>query len=623
MALKTVFDQKNCYYLTKNSEEEKMPQTDRQAEKYRILQTQFGHKAFRALQEEAVDTILAGKDLLMILPTGGGKSLSYQLPTLLMDGTTVVVSPLLALMHDQVQSLKAQGMRAEMLSSMQSSEESGDIIRRLYAGEIDFLYLSPERLNTDGMRNILSQIRLNYFVIDEAHCISEWGHEFRADYRALSQLRDYFPNVTVAAFTATATEHVREDIVRLLRLHDATLLQGKIFRENLQITARHRIRDGYDQLTDFLDDHKGESGIVYAFSRKNVEMIAHHLQKKGYAAAAYHAGMPAEERNSVFHDFVHDEVKIIVATIAFGMGIDKSNIRFVVHMSLPKTLENYYQEIGRAGRDGDHADVVLLFSAGDSIQQKRFVEMNDDDGYKQHLLQKLSTIQRYATSEGCRHQQLAAYFNDTIEPCGDKCDNCLEPDHDKRDITTEAQMFLSTVYRTGQSFGKNYLIDVLRGSREQKILANGHDGLSVYGVGEKLSKKQWFVVIDRLLEVEALNVNEHQGLLLSEKGLQILKGHEPLLIRSERLNVKAKTVKKSAPESYDYDAGLFESLRGLRQEIAQEKGVPPYIVFGDKTLKEMAAKRPQTKEEMLQVGGIGEVKFERYGEAFLALLQGV
>jgi len=559
----------------------------------------------------------------MILPTGGGKSLSYQLPTLLMEGTTVVVSPLLALMHDQVQSLKAQGMRAEMLSSMQDAEESGDIVRRLYAGEIDFLYLSPERLNTDGMRNILSQVRLNYFVIDEAHCISEWGHEFRADYRALSQLRDYFPNVTVAAFTATATEHVRDDIVRLLRLHDATLLQGKIFRENLQITARHRIKDGYDQLSDFLDDHKGESGIVYAFSRKNVEAIAHHLQKKGYAAAAYHAGMPGEERNRVFHDFVHDEVKIIVATIAFGMGIDKSNIRFVVHMSLPKTLENYYQEIGRAGRDGDHADVVLLFSAADSIQQKRFIEMNDDEGYKQHLLQKLATIQRYATSESCRHQQLAAYFNDVIEPCGDKCDNCLEPDHEKRDISTEAQMLLSTVYRTGQSFGKNYLIDVLRGSREQKILSNGHDELSVYGVGGKLDKKQWFVVIDRLLEVEALNMNEHQGLMLSETGLEILKGQQKLLIRSERLNVKAKTVKKAAPESFDYDTGLFEALRALRQEIAQEQGVPPYIVFGDKTLKEMAAKRPQTKDEMLQVGGIGEVKFDRYGEEFLGLLQGV
>ena len=593
-----------------------------QEKKYQILQEQFGHSAFRPLQEEAVDTILSGRDLLMILPTGGGKSLSFQLPTLMMEGTTVVISPLLALMHDQVQSLQAQGMRAEMLSSMQSSEEGGDIVRRLYANEIDFLYLSPERLNTDGMRNILTQIKLNYFVIDEAHCISEWGHEFRGDYRALSQLKETYPHVSVAAFTATATEHVRHDIVKNLQLHNAAVLQGKIFRENLQITAKHRIKDGYDQLTNFLDDRKAESGIVYAFSRKSVEAIAAHLIKKGYSAAAYHAGMPTQQRNDVFHNFVHDKTKIIVATIAFGMGIDKSNIRFVVHMSLPKTLENYYQEIGRAGRDGDHADVVLLFSAADTIQQKRFVEMNDGDAqYKAHLLQKLSTIQRFASSETCRHQQLAAYFDDDLEACKDKCDNCLEPDHEKKDISTEAKMLLSTVYRTGQSFGKNYLIDILRGSKEQKILANGHDALSVYGVGEKLSKKQWFVVIDRLLEVEALAVNEHQGLFLTETGLKILKGETPLLIRSERLNVKAKTVKKSTPESFDYDTSLFETLRALRYEIAQEQNVPAYIVFGDKTLKEMAAKNPQSKEEMLKVGGIGEVKFERYGAQFLTLLQ--
>ena len=603
-------------------EVEKMSQNDHTQEKYSILQSQFGHKAFRPLQEEAVDTILAGRDLLMILPTGGGKSLAFQLPTLLMDGTTVVVSPLLALMHDQVQSLRGQGMRAEMLSSMQSSEESREIVRSLYANEIDFLYLSPERLNTEGMQNILSQIKVNYFVIDEAHCISEWGHEFRGDYRALSQLKDRYPHAAIAAFTATATEHVRHDIMHNLRLDDALLLQGSVFRENLQITARHRIKDGYDQLTDFLDDHRHESGIVYAFSRKNVESIAQHLQKKGYAAAAYHAGMPGEVRNKVFHDFVHDEVKIIVATIAFGMGIDKSNIRFVVHMSLPKTLENYYQEIGRAGRDGDHSDVVLLFSASDFIQQKRFIDMNDgDEQYKNHMLEKLSTIQRFASSETCRHQQLAAYFNDTLAVCGDKCDNCLEPDHDKKDISTEAQMFLSTVYRTGQSFGKNYLIDILRGSREQKVLANGHDSLSVYGVGEKLSKKQWFVIIDRLLEVEALHVNEYHGLMLSEIGLKILKGQEKLFIRSERLNVKAKTVKKTAPEAFDYDVDSFERLRALRHEIAQESSVPAYIVFGDKTLKEMAAKNPQTKEEMLLIGGIGEVKFERYGEQFLGLLK--
>ena len=594
-----------------------MPPHDKQS----VLKTHFGHSAFRPLQEEAVDTILAGRDLLMILPTGGGKSLAYQLPALIMEGTTVVISPLLALMHDQVQSLRAQGMRAQMLSSMQSAEESSGIVRGLYAGEVDFLYLSPERLNTDGMRQILSQIRLNYFVVDEAHCISEWGHEFRGDYRALSQLRDLYPGTAIAAFTATATAHVREDILRQLRLNEATVLQGQLYRDNLQITVRHRIKDGYDQLRDFLDDHRSESGIVYAFSRKSVEAVAHFLQQKGYAAAAYHAGMPTEKRNAVFHDFVHDEVRIIVATIAFGMGIDKSNIRYVFHMSLPKTVENYYQEIGRAGRDGDHADVVMLFGAQDLISQKRFVEMNEDKQYKAHLMQKLSAVHRYAASETCRHQQLAEYFGDTIEPCGLHCDNCLEPEYDKRDITTEAQMLLSTVYRTGQRFGKSYLVDVLRGSREQKLLANGHDALSVYGVGEALNKKQWFVIIDRMFEIGAVEPNEHHGLMLTQPGLAVLKGNETVLIRADRLNVRAKTVSRAAPEMLDYDAELFETLRALRFELAQEHGVPPYVVFGDKTLKEMAAKRPQSKMEMLDVGGIGEVKFERYGTQFLQVLQ--
>jgi ATP-dependent DNA helicase RecQ len=523
-------------------------------------------------------------------------------------------------MHDQVQSLQSQGLRAQMLSSMQNSEQSSAIIQRLYRGDIQFLYLSPERLNTEGMRNMLSEIALNYFVIDEAHCISEWGHEFRADYRALSNLRDFFPNIPIAAFTATATEHVREDIIRLLRLKNTCKLQGAVFRENLSITVRHRIKDGFDQLIDFLKEREHESGIVYAFSRKNVETITRHLRQRGFKANAYHAGLSTEVRNDAFHEFVHDEVKIMVATIAFGMGIDKSNIRFVVHMALPKTLENYYQEMGRAGRDGDSADVVLLFGASDVLQQKRFIDMNEDAAYKVHMLQKLGMIQRYATSESCRHQQIAEYFGDVMQVCADRCDNCLEPDYEKRDISKESQMLLSAIYRTGQMFGKNYIIDVLRGSKEQKILSNAHDELSVYGIGEHLNKKQWFVVCDRLLELEALHVNEHQGMMLSQNGLQILKGKANVLIRSERLNVKAKTVKKSPSQPSEYDGGFFESLRSLRHEIAQEKALPAYMIFSDKTLKELASVRPQSKEEMLQISGIGEVKFERYGRTFLELL---
>ena len=592
------------------------------ANKYAILQSQFGHKNFRALQEEAVDTILAGKDLLMILPTGGGKSLSYQLPALLMRGVTVVISPLLALMHDQVESLRAQGMSAEMLSSMQNSQEATDIYRRLYNSDINFLYLSPERLNTDSIRNLLSKIEVNYFVIDEAHCISEWGHEFRSDFRALSHIRKHFPNINIAAFTATATSHVRDDIIHNLQLQDATLLQGQVFRKNLHITVRNRIKDGYDQLLDFLNDRKDESGIVYAFSRKNVESIADYLERKGFKAEAYHAGLPTQTRNKVFHNFVHDKTRIIVATIAFGMGIDKGNIRFVVHMSLPKTIENYYQEMGRAGRDGDEAEVVLLFGASDVIQQKRFIDMNDDEAYKAHMMQKLNTISRYASSENCRHQQIAQYFGDTLSTCKDKCDNCLEPEHSKKDITTEAQKLLSTIYRTQQMYGKNYVIDILRGSKEQKILANGHDTLSVYGIGKEHSKTLWYVIIDRLLELEAITMNEHQGLILLDMGLNILKAKEKAFIRAERLNVKAKTVKKTNFESFGFDNALFEELRALRAKIANEKGVAAYLICSDKTLKEMAGSIPVNKMQMLQISGIGEVKFERFGQQFLTLLKG-
>ncbi len=587
--------------------------------KHTLLQTYFGHKVFRPFQEEAVDAIMQGRDLLMILPTGGGKSLAYQLPTLLMNGTTVVVSPLLALMHDQVCSLRSQGMRAEMLSSMQSAEASQDILACLYRGEIQFLYLSPERLNTMSMRRVLSKIPLNYFVIDEAHCISEWGHEFREDFRELHRLRDYFKHTPIAAFTATATEQVRDDIERQLQLKNTCKLQGSIFRNNLNISVRHRMKEGYDQLYDILKDRTTESGIVYAFSRKNVEAIAHYLQRQGFKAAAYHAGLSAEQRNEAFRAFVYDEVQVMVATIAFGMGIDKSNIRFVIHMSLPKTLENYYQEMGRAGRDGDSADTVLLFSASDVIQQKRFIEMHDDVQYKTQMLHKLNAMHRYATAEKCRHRQLAEYFSETLEACGTHCDYCLEPEYEKRNITTEAQMLLSAVYRTGQTFGKNYIIDILRGAKEQKVLANSHEQLSVYGIGRQWSKKQWFVLCERMLEIEALLPNAYGGLVLTSNGREILKGEKQVSIRADRLHVKAKTLRRATVETDEYDVNLFESLRRLRQHIASDHSVPAYIVFSDKTLKEMAVLRPQSKEAMLQIGGVGEVKFERYGKEFLKM----
>ncbi len=592
-----------------------------QDEKYHLLQERFGHNDFRQKQEEAVDSILAKQDLLMILPTGGGKSLAFQLPTLMMSGTTVVISPLIALMQDQVHALNAQKMDAEMLSSMQSREESEMIINDLIYGNVKFLYLSPERLNTPRMQQILSQIEINFFVIDEAHCISEWGHEFREDYRALSQLRERFPSVNIAAFTATATPHVRDDILRLLNLETPKVLQGTIFRENLKIRVKHRNGEGKEQLLELLRRYPNQSGIIYTSSRKKTQSLSQYLNAQGYKTLAYHAGLPHQERSDVYHAFVYDEVQIVVATIAFGMGIDKSNIRFVVHMSLPKTVENYYQEMGRAGRDGDDAEVLLLYSAADMVQQKHFIDQIQDAVHNRHALDKLNAIYRYCSSETCRHQMIAKYFEDDILTCKSHCDNCTEDKKERKDITVQAQKLLSTIYKTSQMFGKNYIIDILRGSKEQKILANHHDELSVYGIGEELSKKQWFVIVDRLLEVGAIDFNEHKGLILSQEGVLILKGKSILEIDVSRLQVKESKMKKIINEVFDFNSDLFEKLRILRSVIAKENSIPAYIVFADKTLKEMARDVPQTKEEMLAINGVGAKKLEQYGEQFIALIK--
>ncbi len=588
--------------------------------KQEILQNYFGHSSFRPLQEEVVDAIVAGEDVLMILPTGGGKSLCYQLPTLLMEGVTVVISPLLALMHDQVVALQANGIAAAMLSSMQGMEESRETEQQLRAGEIKLLYVAPERLKNSYFLTLLHGLKINFFVVDEAHCVSEWGHEFREDYRKLSLLKETFATTPIAAFTATATHAVEQDIASQLRLETPKRVRGSLFRENLMIGVQHRIKDGRAQLMSFLKAHKGESGIIYTLSRKSTEAIAGYLQGRGVEARAYHAGLPTEKKNSTFADFVADRVQIVVATIAFGMGIDKSNIRFVVHMTLPKTLENFYQEIGRAGRDGLEAETLLLFSAADIVQQKSFIDDLPESPYKAHAYNKLDQMVRFANSEACRHQAIAHYFDDSIEACGTRCDNCTMPESSKIDITDAARKLLSAIYRTQQRFGLHYVIDVLRGSREQRILENGHDALSVYGIGETYSKAQWLTIGDRLLELGAVVMGEFKVYCLTPSGTEILKGIKKVDLKEERLSIR-KTVKKKEDFSADYDTDRFEKLRLLRTEIAQAQGVPPYIIFSDKTLKDMSVKLPQSKEAMLEVHGIGEVKYERYGEQFLVLLR--
>jgi ATP-dependent DNA helicase RecQ len=588
--------------------------------KLETLEHYFGHRSFRPLQEEVVDAILAKRDVLMILPTGGGKSLCYQLPTLLMEGITVVVSPLLALMHDQVVALQANGISAEMLSSMQDLEESQKIEAQLRRGEIKLLYVAPERLTNAYFLNLLHQLPINFFVIDEAHCVSEWGHEFRENYRRLSLLKEQFATTPIAAFTATATHAVESDIASNLGLQDPKRVRGSLFRENLTIHARHRIKDGRAQLMEFLKLHRDESGIIYTLSRKSTEAVAHFLQSKGIEARAYHAGLSTEEKNCTYADFVADRVQIVVATIAFGMGIDKSNIRFVVHMTMPKTLENYYQEIGRAGRDGLESETLLLFSAQDIVQQKMFIEDLPETPYKQHAFNKLDSMVRFANSENCRHQSIAAYFDDRIEECGDRCDNCAAPESEKVDITTAARMLLSTILRTEQNYGLHYVIDVLKGSKEQRVLQNGHDSLSVYGIGEEYSKSQWLTIGDKLLELNAVEIGEFKVYRLTPFGIEVIKGVHQIELKKERLAVQRSEVKKRVSYFDDYDVEVYDKLRDLRTQIASEKGIPPYIVFSDKTLKDLSVKVPKDKEAMLEVHGIGEVKFERYGEEFLTLL---
>jgi len=588
--------------------------------KLETLEHYFGHSAFRPLQEEVVDAILNKEDVLMILPTGGGKSLCYQLPTLLMDGITVVVSPLLALMHDQVVALKANGIPGAMLSSMQNLEESQTIEQELRAGKIKLLYVAPERLTNAYFLNMLHQLPINFFVIDEAHCVSEWGHEFRENYRRLSLLKEQFATTPIAAFTATATNAVEQDIATNLGLQDPKRVRGSLFRENLTIHAKHRIKDGRAQLMEFLKMHKGESGIIYTLSRKNTEAVAHFLQEKGIEAKAYHAGLPTEEKNRTYADFVADRVQVVVATIAFGMGIDKSNIRFVVHMTMPKTLENFYQEIGRAGRDGLEAETLLLFSAQDIVQQKMFIEDLPEIPYKEHAFNKLDSMVRFANSENCRHQSVAAYFDDRIKACADKCDNCTAPESEKVDITTASRMLLSTILRTEQKFGLHYVIDVLKGSKEQRVLQNGHDSLSVYGIGTEYSKSQWLTIGDKLLELGAVEIGEFKVYKLTTYGIEVIKGAHEILLKKERLEVQKAVAKKKVSYFDDYDVEMYDKLRNLRTEIASEKGIPPYIVFSDKTLKDLSSKVPQDKDGMLEVHGIGEVKFERYGKAFLDVL---
>ena len=586
------------------------------SKKQEILKKLFGHNSFRQFQEEAIDTILQKRDLLTILPTGGGKSLCYQLPSLLMDGVTVIISPLIALMQDQVMAMQSNGISACMISSAQNNSEIETVYQKLLSNNLKLLYIAPERFTSNTFMGVLQRININFFVIDEAHCVSEWGHEFRGEYRNLNRLKQMFPNIAITAFTATATKKVQNDIISALRLQDPLLLRGETKRENLIIDVQKRAGNGRTQLINFLNLHKNECGIIYTFTRREAQSIANFLQEKHFSAKAYHAGLSSQTRDEVYKEFLYEKINIVVATIAFGMGIDKSNIRFVVHMSMPKTMENYYQEIGRAGRDGLKSEVLLLSTKGDEIQRRVLIDDLDNNEYKSVMYHKLEQMYKYTISSKCRHKIIAAYFDDEIEECGNLCDNCVKGEVQKVDITVDAQKFLSAVYRCDQKFGQNHIIDLLRGSKNQKIFQFGHDNLSVYGIGKERSKDEWSAISDRLFDVNAISLGEHRILKLEPKGFNILQKKATLEIDEDNFG---KVYKAIDTKILSCDDEFYENFRELRKKIAKEENVPAYVVFSDKTLVQLSEKLPQTKDEMLQIHGIGEVKFEKYGDPFLLL----
>ena len=586
---------------------------------YDTLRKVFGFREFRPNQERVVHALLEKRDVLAIMPTGGGKSLCYQLPAVLLEGTCMVISPLIALMKDQVDGARANGIRAAFLNSSQSPEERDEVMESLLSGQLDLLYVAPERFILSHFRETLSRVRISMAVIDEAHCISEWGHDFRPDYLSLSDLVTLFPDIPVAAFTATATHRVQQEMLDKLALRNPLIVRASFDRPNLLYDVRYK--DNPDaQLLSLLKGNPGKAGIIYRTSRKSVSDTATMLQKKGIRALPYHAGLSDAERKGNQEAFIRDEAEVIVATIAFGMGIDKSNIRFVIHADLPKSIENYYQETGRAGRDGEPAQCTLLFAQGDIPKVRFFIDSIIDDTERERALGALSKVITFASTSVCRRRTLLDYFGESYphDNCN-SCDICLGS-REVVDATLEAQMLLSAIVRTEERFGATHIVDIVTGSQNKKILDFGHDRLKTYGVGKAHDKKYWRQLIDELLAQQVIQKAEglYPTLFLLPKAARILKREEQLtIVRTLEKKKGEPSLKESAAP---YDNQLFELLRSLRKQIADEQGIPPYVVFSDRTLRDMAAHLPRSAEAMLSISGVGEVKLQRYGGQFLTLI---
>ena len=585
-----------------------------------LLKQYFGFKSFRPLQEEIIRDALAGKDVFALLPTGGGKSLCFQLPAMAQAGLTVVVSPLIALMKDQVDSLQASGVPATFLNSSLAAGEARARLRGLHNGQYRLLYAAPERLMLSGCVSDLQRWGVNLLAIDEAHCISEWGHDFRPEYRQLANLRQFFPDVPMMALTATATGRVREDIVSLLKLREPRCYVASFNRPNLTYRVFAKSK-AYAQVLEFLRDRSRESGIIYCQSRKTTESVAERLSEDGVKAKPYHAGLTPSERTQHQELFLRDEVRVICATIAFGMGINKPNVRFVVHYDLPKNIEGYYQETGRAGRDGLPSECVLLFSPGDVVKQTSFIEEKPDPREQQIARAQLQQMVHYAESAGCRRRDLLGYFGEQFEEesCG-ACDNCLSP-RATFDGTLAAQKFLSCVYRIRErsrfGVGLNHVIEVLTGADTEKIRRWGHEQLSTYGIGAEHSRSEWGPIGRELVRLGYLRQTSEKFsvLELTPEGLALLKERKPVTLTKP---VSAPEPKTHRVGEISCDEALFERLRQLRKQLADERDVPAYIVFSDVALRQMARDYPNNEREFARISGVGEKKLREFGAVFLA-----
>ncbi len=587
----------------------------------KLLKKYFGHGDFRPLQENVVNHVLANKDALVVMPTGGGKSLCFQLPALMRDGLTIVISPLISLMKDQVDGLVANGIPATMINSSLERDEVKKREDDALRGKYKLIYLAPERLSNSHVHQWVSKLKITALAVDEAHCISQWGHDFRPDYRNLRLFRERFPQVPIVALTGSATASVQRDIVKQLGLVNHEKFISGFYRENLQISVTSK-RGADAKIKELIVSSKGESTIVYCFSRKETQELSEYLSAHGLHAKAYHAGLSAQERELVQDDFIKDKVNIVVATVAFGMGIDKPDVRLVIHKTFPKTIEGYYQEIGRAGRDGLPSKCVMLYSAGDKVKLDFFLQKMEDENRRMAEEQKIEEVMDYASARICRWQWLTTYFGQTdIAQCG-HCDICVSA-QELEDATEIVQKILSAVVKTGNTFGKGHVVKVLRGSREKAVLEREHQNISVWGIAKEFTTQQLMEYFAHIIARGFVKrgISEFETYKITQRGVDFLKNKDTIMLpKIERSEAILGNVGDEEP---DYNNDIFQALRALRKEIADDEGVPAFIIFGDVSLKAMAQSLPKTREEFLLIPGVGQRKLQNYGEQFISKIKEV